>query len=57
MRTINNLTNPLDAGHEVEVLFFDFSKALTKCLTNCLLHNLHHYGINGQMDFKLINYT
>jgi len=56
LETINDLTSALDAGHEVDVLFLDFSKAFDRVSHNCLLHKLLHYGINGSVHNWITNF-
>ena len=36
LETINDLASALDVGHEVDVLFLDFSKAFDRVYHNCI---------------------
>ena len=41
LETISDLTSALDAGHEVDVLFLDFSKAFDWVSHNFLFYKFH----------------
>ena len=47
LETVHDITLPLNAGNQTDLLLLDFSKAFDKVSHQCLLHKLSHYGIRG----------
>lgn len=57
----HDLGKPLEAGHESDVLYLDFSDAFDSVPHNLLLHKLSLYGIDGPLyswfsDYLLSRY-
>ena len=43
------ITEAIDNGDDVDIIYLDFCKAFDKVPHKKLLHKLHNYGITGQI--------
>jgi len=50
LELIDELINNTEQGKQTDILIMDFSKAFDKVNHRLLLHKLHHYGIQGNIN-------
>ena len=53
---IDEVTEDLEKGNQVDVLVLDFSKALDKVSHCLLIHRLQCYGITGKLNASRASY-
>jgi hypothetical protein len=46
----------MENGKQTDILVMDFSKAFDKVLHSLLLHKLHYYGIQGEINTWIQNF-
>ena len=50
MEFIDDVTKYIENSTQTDILIMDFSKAFDKVSHNLLVHKLHHYGIQGNIN-------
>jgi hypothetical protein len=53
---IDDVTLKMENGKQTDILVMDFSKAFDKVSHSLLLHKLHHYGIQGELNSWIQNF-
>ena len=53
---IDDVTLNMENGKQTDILVMDFSKAFDKVSHSLLLHKLHHYGIQGELNSWIQNF-
>jgi len=55
-RTSDDVTLNMENGKQTDILVMDFSKAFDKVSHSLLLHKLHYYGIQGELNSWIQNF-
>ena len=53
---IDDVTLNMENGKQTDILVMDFSKAFDKVSHSLLLHKLHYYGIQGELNSWIQNF-